>query len=178
MKKNKRNKSALTLIEMMIAILVSSIVVLGMGAVLADAQRGYNSMYNRINSPVVVDAYVAKAAFDAIVRKSDMTNVGYNSANTKTITVYYYSDANDYTILTPDRYATFTADLGDKELTLDVGNWDGTNKSLLSTTILANDIKDAYFAPNGACIYMMIEVDNGKENLIITCSSIRHNKPL
>ena len=170
-----RKFAGLTLIELMVAMAIASIVVLGMGAVLADAQRGYNKMYDRINSEVVQDGYVAKAVFDKIVRKSSMKSYILRPL-VPSVTLYYYSDANQVSL---DRYATFEADIDSNDLTLTEGVYDestGTIGEVLSTRDLAGTVADCWFSVPNVCVQMHLELDNGKESLMVTCSSIRHNE--
>jgi prepilin-type N-terminal cleavage/methylation domain-containing protein len=165
-----KKQKGLTLVEMMVAILIASIVVLGMGAVLADAHKGYNKMYDRINSPVVQDAYAAKAIFDRIVRKASATIDPV--MGTMSVKVYYYSAAG---VGDPDRYAEFYVDGND--LKLDEGTHTSTSDTMSSTMVIAGNVQDdSEFFQKGACVQMILHLNNGKEDLVITCSSIRHNK--
>lgn len=164
-------KKGLTLVEMMVSILIASIVVLGIGAVLADAHKGYNKMYERINSPVVLDSYAAKAVFDRIVRKASATIDPV--MGTMSVKVYYYSAAG---VGSPDRYARFYVD-GGKNLILEEGVHTSTSDTMSSTMVIAGNVQnDSVFFQKGACVQMVLHLNNGKEDLVITCSSIRHNK--
>ncbi len=44
--------------------------IVGISAMLFYGQRGYNTMYRRVHSEVVRNAYEARRVFDAVVRKS------------------------------------------------------------------------------------------------------------
>jgi len=64
-----KNRRGFSLIELGVVLVVAPIVMLSMGLVLADTQRGWNQLYNRLNNGVAIDAYVARKGFDATVRK-------------------------------------------------------------------------------------------------------------
>ena len=67
-----RTNKAFTLVEMMIAMIISIIVILSIAMGMADGFRGWRLMQERVNGELVQDAYAARAAFDAAVRKSSM----------------------------------------------------------------------------------------------------------
>lgn len=76
------------------AALAAVILIVGISAMLFYGQRGYNTMYRRVTSEVVRNAYEARRVFDAIVRKSTVERcdirsvVGINDE----IYLYYYYD--------------------------------------------------------------------------------------
>ena len=90
----------LGLIEVVITIVLSSIVVLATGVVLVDNQHGWNQMYNRANSDIVTDSYVARKAFDAVIRKASGEKFLLDEAGSW-IEVYYYQDEDSDAV---DRY--------------------------------------------------------------------------
>jgi prepilin-type N-terminal cleavage/methylation domain-containing protein len=164
-----KNKTGLTLIEMMVAIAIAAIVVLGMGAVLSDAQKGYNKMYDRINSPVVNDGYGARRAFDAVIRKASTSITAKPEITASSVKVFCFSSPSQ---LTADRFANFY--LSNGQLILDEG--DRASGAVLSSRIIANNVVDVDFeSKDNACIQMILSLDNGKESLIVTSSAIRHN---
>ena len=52
--------TGLTLVELMVATVLSLIVITGIGIILADSQRGWNAMYNRTYSDVVTFNSITK----------------------------------------------------------------------------------------------------------------------
>jgi len=68
--RNYNHRRAFTLVEVLVTALAAVILIIGISAMLFYGQRGYNTMYRRINSEVVRNAYEARRVFDAIVRKS------------------------------------------------------------------------------------------------------------
>ena len=124
MKKNK----GLTLIEMLTAIVISTVVVLGLGSVLADNQRGWQMMYNRAYSDVITDAYTARIAFDTIVRKASTQRYKLDLTG-QYVEIYYYQSSSS---TEPDRFAKFYTSGG--QLLVDFGDLDPGTFNVLSTT--------------------------------------------
>ena len=178
----KRHKSCegFTLIELILTIVMAAMILFGIGIVLADAIRGYRNMWNRVNSGVVVDGYVARRAFDAVVRKSTI-EAYYLGDLAEKVAVYYYSDAQDLTIEVPDRFAYFKK--VDDTLKVDRGTipasqWDQLNVDNLnvtSTQTLANKVQSVEFLVDGFCVQMILAIGNESDPMTITCSSVRHN---
>ena len=167
---NKKH-SGFTLLELMITIIIASIVMLGLGTALVDGHRGYEQLRKRIHSEVVQDAYVSRIAFDAIARKATTQKYDLDEVGHRWVKLYYFSDPNVADI---DRSAKFAFDVSKEELT--VTYHDEKNNSPLGSQTLATTVQDAWFDMPSVCAQMQLELDNGKESLIVTCSSIRHNE--
>jgi len=90
-----------TVIELIIAIAIIVIVVLAIGMVLVDGQRGWSIQYDRIYSDVVTDGYVARRKFDTVMRMASRDKFSLGDAGSS-VEVYYY--ANDDSAVV-DRYA-------------------------------------------------------------------------
>jgi len=167
---NKRAK-AFTITEQMVVMLVSAIVILGMGAVLVDSQKGWNRTYDRAYGDVATDGYVAQKTFEAVVRKSSTKR---ESTGTGEITVYYYNDPLTSTQL--DRYARFYKD-GDK-LMADYGQLDEQEnpQNPSQTDTLAQNVEDVSFSVSGVCLQMILSLDNGSDTLTVVSSAVRHNQ--
>ena len=168
---NKRHRTAFTLTEMMVTMIASLIVVSSLGVIFVDSHTGWNKMYNRVYSDVVTDAYAAKRAFNAIVRKSSVKLIGDNWLPNE-VTVYYYQDPNSVDL---DRTARFHITNG--ELRVDYGILSTTSSSISTfrTITLAHNAKSVSFSVNERSIRMVLELDNGREALTVTCSAFRHN---
>lgn len=176
MKQIKNTKPfGFTLMELIVAIAISAIVIFGIGVVLVDNQRGWAGMYNRVNSDVVTDCYIARKTFDSVVRKSTIKRYQLGSSG-EFVEVYYYQDpgANPPTDL--DRYARFytTDDL----LKVDYGTLDEATWTTIpsQTVTLASNVNYALFSASGVSLQMALELDNGKEAMTLTCSATRHNE--
>ena len=100
--KKKRSYFGFTITELILAIAVSSIIVLALGAVMLDTQRGWMDSYAKVHGGATTDAAVVKTAFDKVVRKASRALYHFNGSDD--ITVYYY-----------DKYATPDARLYDDQ---------------------------------------------------------------
>jgi hypothetical protein len=174
MKTQKKNRFGLTLVELSITMLISTIVVAGIGVAMVDSQRGFRQMYERTQGDVTTDAYVARAVFDRICRKASIQRclpaIGELGSYAE---VYYYNDANS---TSPDRYAQFRVANG--TLLADQGTYDMTTKAkvLLSTETLATHVTDWQFAMQGSSVIMTLSLQKGNQSLTVTCSAMRHNE--
>lgn len=89
------HRKAFTLVEVLVSAMAAVILIVGLSAMLFYGQRGYNTMYRRVNSEVVRNAYEARRVFDAIVRKSivDRCDIFLDDDEVpSTIYLYYYYD--------------------------------------------------------------------------------------
>ncbi len=165
-------RRAFTLMELIVTITLSTIVILGMGVILVDNQKGWSAMYDRTFSDVVTDAYIARDVFAKVVRKSSMKVSAMGSAG-EYIQVYYYQDP---AAAIPDRYAKFyvssgslLVDYGD----LEPGTWN--TLSVLSTMTLARNVDSVKFGVIGTSVQMVLSLNNNKEAMTTVCSAVRHN---
>jgi hypothetical protein len=88
-------RRAFTLVEVLVAAIAAVILIVGVSAMLFYGQRGYNTMYRRVNSEVVRNAYEARRVFDAVVRKSTVERCDIRSIvgiNDKIYLYYYYDE--------------------------------------------------------------------------------------
>ena len=180
MKTNSPTRLAFTMIELMVTILIVGVVIIAISGVLADAHRGYRETYERVYGDVTTQAYTSRITFDRICRKSS------NSYNTNTGTdelyVYYYSAIDTTNAPIPDRYAHFyTNNAGSLMLDQGPANISGPNDIVLQTAnssqALAINVTSAEFLQTEAsnCTQMILTLDDGKQGLTVTCSSVRHN---
>ncbi len=166
-----------TLIELMATIAMATIVILGIGVVLVDSYRGWNRMYDRVFSDVVTDSYVARKAFDAVVRKASVKQPGDVSA-AESVELYYYQNTDPNLSPNLDRSARFTIAGNELQVVygsgkLVAGTWQVTSAS--SPMTLARNVTYGSFFITGACVRMVLKLDNGSETMTVTCSPVRHN---
>ncbi len=165
-------RRAFTLMELMVTMALSTIVILGMGVILVDNQKGWSMMYDRTFSDVVTDAYIARDVFAKVARKSSMKASAIGS-NGEFIQVYYYDSA---VATIPDRYSKFYVSSG--SLLVDYGDMEpGTwnTLSVLSTMTLARNVDSVKFDVTGTSVQMVLSLNNNKEAMTIACSAVRHN---
>ena len=165
-------RRAFTLMELIITMALSTIIILGMGVILVDNQKGWSMMYDRTYSDVVTDAYIARDVFVKVARKSSMKVSAIGSAG-EFIQVYYYQNPS---AVIPDRYAKFyissgslLVDYGD----LDPGTWN--TLSVLNTMTLARNVDSVKFDVTGTSVQMVLSLNNNNEAMTTICSAVRHN---
>jgi hypothetical protein len=108
--KDRHFRSGVTLIELLIAALAATILIVGITGILAAGHQNFKSMLKRTSRGVVPDAYVAQRAFDRFVRKSSIKRYDPFTADvtpSNYLYVYYYSDPDDRIREEPDSYARF-----------------------------------------------------------------------
>ena len=162
-----------TLVELMVTSVVSVIVILCMGVVIADSHKGWNSMYTRFNADIVSDSYVVKRVFDSVVRKSSWKNVSVDNSG-QWVQVHSYAAAGSNFV---DRYARFYFQGG--ELHLDRGNYNsGENnpEDLVSTQVICSDVTSCVFTVAGRSVMMVLQLDDGDQAINVSMSSLMHNR--
>lgn len=174
--KTVTKRRGFTLTELAITIAMSIIIVLGIGVVLVDSQRGWYRMYNRVHSDVVTDASVARRTFDVVVRKSTMKQCELGNDG-RSVEVYYEDSSTGPFVA--NKYARFFV-VGE-ELQVVYGDggfngnvWEATSAS--SPAVLARNVEFVRFSDSGACVEMILRLDNGNEEMTVTTSAIRHNR--
>jgi len=166
-----KSKWGFTLIELVVVMAIAPIVIMSMGLLLVDSQRGWNKMFNRLTYGVVNDAYVANKAFEAAVRKS---SINRESLGDGEIELYYYNDPMSSTW--HDRYARFYT--AGTDLLVDYGQLDSNRipGGRVQTITLARNVKAANFYVVGVCVQMVLSFGNDSESLIVATTAMRHNE--
>lgn len=169
--RTSKDRHGFTLIELMIVMAIASVMFLGMGILLIDSQRGWSRMYDRVCGNLASDGQVARRAFDAAVRKS---SIARERLLDDEVEVYYYDDPDNSVML--DRFARFYAD--DGELMVDYGelNSKGQPHGPRQRMMLARNVESVDFSVAGACIQMILTLNNGSENLTVMTSAIRQSE--
>jgi len=99
------HRRAFTLVEVLVTAMAAIILIVGLSAMLFYGQRGYNTMYRRINSEVVRNAYETRRVFDAVVRKSTVERCDIRSIagiNDKIYLYQYYDESAPIAPVIPD----------------------------------------------------------------------------
>ena len=155
---------------LMLAIVLSSTVMFGMGVVVVDSQRGWHRMYDRIYSDVVTDSYVARKTFDRVIRKASGERFLLDVDDANWIEVYYYADSNSAAV---DRYARFYHE-GDGQLNIDYGELDP--RGSLSIQTVCGNVSSCVFKGAGRSAQMILTLDNGSQTATVISSSVMHNQ--
>jgi len=158
-----------TIIELMITATTLFIILLGIGVALVDSQRGYHRMYDRVHGAVATDSYAAKAVFDKVIRRSSRKRYVLGTGN---LAVFYYSAPSSPSL---DRYANFRTEAGNLYVDYGLVDSDGTPLNASNTVLVARNVLAASFSVDGACVKMVLKLDDGKEKVTVACSALRHN---
>jgi hypothetical protein len=172
--KRMRRYLGFTITEMVLAIAVSSVLILTMGVVMVDSQRGWMDSYAKVHGGATADAMMTKTAFDKVIRKASRSL--YHLDALDDITVYYYD--NWLTSTDTDRYARFyrSADTP-SEMYIQHGVFEaGTKKSVLADVLLASHVTDLEFKPISGGIEMKLALDDGREETTVISTAILHNE--
>ena len=170
-KKRVAMRQGFTVVELMVATVIAAIVIGTVSFIAADSQRGWNMMYNRIYSDVVTDGYVARKAFDAVIRKASGEKFLVDT-NGDWIEVYYYEDANSTYV---DRYARFYESDGD--LNVEYGQMDSDEvKATLSVENICQNVSNCVFKAAGRSAQMILTLDNGSQTATVMSCSVLHNE--
>ena len=169
--KRIRRYSGFTITELILAIAVSSILILAVGAVMMDTQRGWMDSYAKIHGGAATDAAVAKTAFDKVVRKASRSIYHFNAIDD--ITVYYYN--NWLTSTDPDRAARFYRST-ENPSEMYIRHSDIETKEVLAEVLLAANVADLEFKPISGGIEMKMALDDGREATTIVTTALLHNE--
>lgn len=166
-KKTIANPKGFTLIELMVTTALSSTVLIGVGVVLVDSQRGWNAMYNRTYSDVVTDAHVARRMFDSVVRNASSQGILVDD-NGSWVEVYYYGDPNSVIV---DHYAHFYEANG--QLNVEYG--EVNPRQTLSIETICENVASCVFKSSGPSVQMILTLDDGSQSVTIVASAVMHN---
>lgn len=154
--------------ELVITAAITSIVALAIGVVIVDGQSSWNVMYDRVNSDVITDGYVARTKFDAVMRKASREKFLLGSSG-GSVEVYYYADDSS---TVPDRYARFYTTDGD--LNLDCGQLNP--RTTLSVDTICGNVSACTFKQVGRSVQMILTLDNGTQTNMVVSSAVTQNQ--
>jgi prepilin-type N-terminal cleavage/methylation domain-containing protein len=166
-KKRLTASRGFTLTELIIAMAIMLIVVLAIGTVLVDGQRGWSSQYDRIYSDVVTDGYVARRKFDAVMRRASRDKFLLDDAGSW-VEVYYYASDDSAVV---DRYARFYTD--SRNLNVEYGQLNP--KETLSVETVCGNVSGCVFEQVGRSTQMILTLDDGTQTNTIAWSAVTHN---
>jgi len=173
-------RRGLTLVELTVAMLASSVMFLAIVGVLASNHKQWNQTYERVLGAIVTDAYVTRQTFDRIVRQASAYECYPLDLVSSTMTLYLYTNIQNLGTDPPlNRYARFT--LSGTELILEQGPYDdssgpGTGEgSPDSSQVLARHVTSCSFWRTGPCIHLAMVLNDGMSNLPVAMTATRHN---
>ncbi len=171
-KKTTVKRKGLTIIELMLASGISTIVILAVGVLLVDSHRGWNRMYSRTYSDVVNDAHAGRRRFDSVVRSASNQGVLLDDFGTW-VEVYYYSDPN---VTDLDSYARFytSGNGANNQLMIEYGELDP--RQTLITETLCENVSSCVFKTSGNAVQMVLSLDDGSQSTTVVASAVLHNQ--
>ena len=167
-KRKPRASQGFTLVELMITAAIMSIIALAIGVVIVDSQTSWNTMYDRVNSDVVTDGYVARKKFDTVLRQASREKLVIGDSG-GSVEVYYYSDGS---VSAVDRYARFYTSDGD--LNLEYGQLDP--RTTLTVETVCGNVSSCTFRQAGRSIEMILALDDGKQTNTVVSSAMAQNQ--
>ena len=167
-RKRQIASSGFTIVELIIAALVLVVVGFAIGAVIVNAQSGWNVMYDKMNSDVITDGYVARKKFDAVMRNASSQKYILDGAG-DWVEVYYYADDSSTVV---DRYARFYE--SDGSLNLEYGQLDP--RATLDVETVCKNVSDCTFKQVGRSVQMTLTLDNETQTNTIVSSAVTHNQ--
>lgn len=157
-----------TIVELVMTAAIMSIVALAIGVVIVDGQSSWNVMYDRVNSDVITDGYVARTKFDAVMRKASREKLLLGGSG-DSVEVYYYADDSS---TVPDRYARFYTANGD--LNLECGQL--APRTTLSVDTICKNVSACTFKQVGRSVQMILTLDNGTQTNTVVSSAVTQNQ--
>jgi hypothetical protein len=158
----------ITLIELMIAITISTIVILAVAIALSDGQKAWGRMYGDINSEVAIQSMTACKRFDAVVRAASSDNCTIDPAG-NWVEVSYYSSQNASTV---DRYARFARQ--NSQLTYEYGSLGP--KATIGMQTLADNVTACKFVKAGGSIQMVLTLNDNTRSVTVASSNVMNNQ--
>lgn len=172
--KPRRCYFGFTITELILAIVISSLLILTMGIVMMDSQRGWMDSYAKVHGGAAADAMMAQTAFGKVVRKASRSIYHFNGFDD--ITVYYYD--NWLTSSELDRYARFYRSRNNpSQMYIQHGELNNGEKGNLSAEVLlASNVVDLEYVPISGGIQMKLALDDGREQTTVVMTALLHNE--
>lgn len=167
-KKRPRAPRGFTLVELMMTMVIMIVVGLAIGVVIVDGQTGWNNMYERLNSDVVTDGYVARKKFDVVMRSASRGQ-SLVDGDGDWIEVYSYASLSSTKV---DRYSRFYVSDGD--LNLEYGQVEP--RVTLTVDTVCGNVSECSFQQVGTSTQMTLTLDNGTQTNTIVSSAVTHNQ--
>ena len=169
-------RRGLTLVELCVAMLASAIMLVGVVGVVASNQRDYNQTYERVHGQLVQEAYAVRRAFEHTVREASIRKCVPTATLSTSMEVYYYSSG---TATALDSYALFYLSEGGNLMVerggIVPGTFDHTSSPPMTQT-LAHNVTSCHFLQSGPCISMTLLLNDGKLDLPVMVTAMRHNE--
>ena len=167
-KKRKIAPGGFTIVELIITTTIIVIVGFAIGVVVVDAQSSWNVTYDKINSDVITDGYIARKKFDTVIRNASSQRYVIDSAG-DWVEVYYYASDSSTVV---DRYARFY--VSDGILNFEYGQL--SPRETLGVETVCKNVSDCTFKQVGRSVQMILTLDNETQTNTIVSSAVAHNQ--
>jgi hypothetical protein len=165
-----KKQKGFTLVELLIAALMASIVIVGLGVVIANTQSSYGTVYDKLHGDVITDAFVVRRLFDSVIRKSSTSTITIDEDNDSILALYYENDSSTYL----DSYIRlYTSGL---ELMAEYGtvDTDGARTTTTTETVCEN-VASCTFRQSGTSVRMVLTLDDDQRTNTVISSAVLHN---
>ena len=165
MPRHSKFAGGLTLVELVIAMLVSTLVASAVGIVMVDGYNSWARTYVRAYSDVVSGGLAAKRAFEKTVRNASCSKV-FVGDNGEWIEFRGYSSAS---CAKPDCYSRFYT--ADETLQLETGTIEP--RLALSWRTVCGQVSGCTFTTSGRSAQMILTLeDDESEPVVFTASAV------
>lgn len=162
----KKTNPGFTLIELMVTLLISTIVLAGIGVMVADSSGWFSDSYSRINSDPAIQSLLARKTFERVMRQASGNGFWVSPDSTSVEINYYSSPANPV-----DSYAQFF--VSGTDLILERGTL--VPRTPISTETVCQNLSTCTFKTAGSAVQMILVLDDGKNKQGSVTSAIMHN---
>ncbi len=171
-----RRRKGVTLIELMITMIAAVIIMSAVGVMMVDGQNGWNRMYDKAYSDVVVEGLVLKNRFDSVIRKaSPRKPAGWDdmvNTDQTILKVPYYSSASAGVV---DRYAEFKK-TDANSIRLVIGHLNGGSLGAdISNEEVCKNVKNVFFDINGRTASFVVTLEKDGQKNVVSSSAFMHN---
>jgi hypothetical protein len=163
-----------TLTEVVTVIAMAGIITLGVGVLLANGQKSWGTLTERVYGDSAIDSFAAQKAFDTVCRKASLRKQVLSAAG-DSLELYYWNTSS--TASTPENYARFyqsTDQVFVEHGTMQTGTWQPDDGASVTTIKLADDIESIKFTVQGTSVQMFLNYED-TAMMPVVCSSVRHN---
>jgi hypothetical protein len=161
----------------MVAMATMLIVILALGTVIVDGIRGWQRTYDRVYGGVKPDGYIARNAFDRVVRSAGRQTY-LLAADGSWLEVYYYRDPSSTTL---NRYARFVVVSGQLQILHGDRALDGTLSAPDRTETVCGNVvvppSGRIFNADGrsAQMFLTLTEPDGSQSVTVVSSAVMHN---
>ena len=172
---NKKHRKGFTLVEVVTVIAMVGIITVGVGVLLANGQKSWSTLSDRVYGDSAIDSFAAQKAFDTVCRKASMRK-HILSESGDSLELYYWDDSS--TASTPENYALFYQS-GDEVFVEygqnQSGTWQPDTETDPTIIQIARDVDSLKFTFEGTSVQMYLNYTEANMTPVV-CSTVRHNE--